>query len=103
MLKFRKRFLATLFLKVIESSEDASGVFDGNFDGATEEDDEEDSVEETTLSYKVVFLRCVELHGDPLYKHLPTEDDWTFATKICEKLNLFYKMIEDFSGINIQL
>ncbi|KAL4388481.1 hypothetical protein GQ457_09G023180 [Hibiscus cannabinus] len=55
---------------------------------------------QTALSYKDVFLRCVQLHGDPLYKHLPTEDDWTFATKICEKLNLFYEMTEDFSGTN---
>ncbi|KAL4351636.1 hypothetical protein GQ457_06G016480 [Hibiscus cannabinus] len=53
---------------------------------------------QTALTYKDVFLRCVLLHGDPLYKHLPTEDDWTFAAKICEKFVLFYEMTEDFSG-----
>ncbi|KAK8596940.1 hypothetical protein V6N12_065417 [Hibiscus sabdariffa] len=52
----------------------------------------------TALTYKDVFLRCVQLHDDPLYKHLPTEDDWTFAAKICEKLNLFYERTEDFLG-----
>ncbi|KAL4280516.1 hypothetical protein GQ457_03G012420 [Hibiscus cannabinus] len=52
----------------------------------------------SALTYKDVFLRCVQLHGDPSYKHLTTEDDWTFRGKICEKLVLFYEMTEDFSG-----
>ncbi|XP_022714593.1 zinc finger BED domain-containing protein RICESLEEPER 1-like [Durio zibethinus] len=52
----------------------------------------------TALFYKDVFPRCVQLHGDPLYKHLPTENDWIIATEICEKLKLFYDITEGFSG-----
>ncbi|KAE8658624.1 hypothetical protein F3Y22_tig00116971pilonHSYRG00993 [Hibiscus syriacus] len=53
---------------------------------------------QTTLSYKDVFARCVQLHHDPLYKYLPTDDDWVFALVICDKLKLFYEITEGFSG-----
>ncbi|KAL4352489.1 hypothetical protein GQ457_06G009710 [Hibiscus cannabinus] len=35
---------------------------------------------QTALSYNGVFSRCVQLHGDTLYKSFPTDDDWAFAT-----------------------
>ncbi|KAE8728421.1 hypothetical protein F3Y22_tig00004457pilonHSYRG00061 [Hibiscus syriacus] len=55
---------------------------------------------QTALSYKDVFTRCVQLHRDPLYKYLPTDDDWVFASVICDKLKLFYEITEGFSVLD---
>ncbi|KAL4309691.1 hypothetical protein GQ457_01G026790 [Hibiscus cannabinus] len=54
---------------------------------------------QTALCYKDVFLRCVQLHRDRLYKYLPTEDDWTFTAEICEKFSLFYEYWSKVNGI----
>lgn len=35
---------------------------------------------------------------EPQYKSLPSDDDWKMATEICEKLEIFYKVTELFSG-----
>ncbi|KAE8668680.1 Detected protein of unknown function [Hibiscus syriacus] len=43
---------------------------------------------------------CSDLHRDPLYKYLPTNDDWAFASVICDKLKLFYEITEGFSVLD---
>ncbi|KAH1214231.1 putative AC transposase [Glycine max] len=48
------------------------------------------------LPYLEVFKRLTQ--RELQYKSLPSDDDWKMATEICEKLKIFYKVIELFSG-----
>ncbi|KAL7082188.1 hypothetical protein ACP275_14G084000 [Erythranthe tilingii] len=50
----------------------------------------------TALIYKDVFFRLKQ--RDSSYSCMPSEDEWTLAKQICEKLELFYKVTEIFSG-----
>lgn len=50
----------------------------------------------SALPYKEVFKRLSQ--RESLYKCLPNEDDWKKATDICDKLVLFFKVTELFSG-----
>lgn len=47
------------------------------------------------IPYKKVFERLHNL--EPNYQ-VPPEDDWKFASIVCEKLKLFYELTELFSG-----
>lgn len=51
---------------------------------------------QSALVYRDVFSR-LKLR-EPLYKCLPSEDDWTIAMDMCERLELFYSVTEIFSG-----
>ncbi|XP_014626061.1 zinc finger BED domain-containing protein RICESLEEPER 2-like [Glycine max] len=51
----------------------------------------------SALPYLEVFKRLTQ--REPQYKSLPSDDDWKMATEICEKLEIFYEVIELFSGM----
>jgi hypothetical protein len=51
---------------------------------------------QTALLYKDVFNRLSKREAQ--YKSLPLEHEWEFAKDVCEKLKIFYKVTELFSG-----
>ena len=51
---------------------------------------------QTAIEYKDVFSH-LKLH-ESQYKCLPHTDDWDLSTEICERLQIFHKDIELFSG-----
>jgi hypothetical protein len=51
---------------------------------------------QTALLYKDVFTRLT--YRDLHYKRCPTEEDWEVAQDNCEKLELFHRATELFSG-----
>lgn len=50
----------------------------------------------TAMIYKDVFPRLK--HREPLYKDVPTEDDWSKTKELVEKLKMFHDTTELFSG-----
>ncbi|KAH1204005.1 Zinc finger BED domain-containing protein RICESLEEPER 2 [Glycine max] len=50
----------------------------------------------SALPYFEVLKRLTQ--REPQYKSLPSDDDWKMATEIFEKLEIFYKVTELFSG-----
>lgn len=51
---------------------------------------------QTALLYKDVFFRLKQRESQ--YKHCPNEEEWEFAKEVCERLKIFYKVTEVFSG-----
>ena len=50
----------------------------------------------TTIEYRDVFFQLSQRESS--YKCIPKEEEWEMASSICERLVLFYKVIELFSG-----
>jgi hypothetical protein len=50
----------------------------------------------TAMGYKDVFPRLKQ--REPLYKNVPSEDDWAKTKQIAEKLAMFYNVTVLFSG-----
>ena len=48
------------------------------------------------LEYKDVFTRLSK--KDRHYVSFPTEEEWRMASNVCDKLKLFYRVTETFSG-----
>ncbi|KAG5560343.1 hypothetical protein RHGRI_003592 [Rhododendron griersonianum] len=51
---------------------------------------------QTALLYKEVFIRLSK--RDAQYQSLPSEREWGFAKDVCQKLKIFFKVTELFSG-----
>lgn len=52
---------------------------------------------ENAMPYKDVFQRLRQ--RDNRYKNVPTEEDWVFASNICDKLKIFHDTTQLVSGI----